>query len=160
MLTTRLAFVFLLSGVGYLFAQRPTNPALMEPQKAPEMDYVAVSNPLPLPAGSNMGAPASVAFDAKGNLFVLYRGMQAFAEFDANGKFVRAFGDGLFRRTHGLTIDRDGNLWVTDVGAHDLLTVNSGTDAGLKRPTPLQVTADPAGGFRLYAGRRYVIFSR
>ena len=54
-----------------------------------------------------------------------------------------------------------GKLVVTDVGAHDVLTVNSGEDAGLKRPTPLQVVADPAGGgFRLYAGRRYVIFSR
>jgi hypothetical protein len=50
---------------------------------------------------------------------------------------------------------------VTDVGAHDVLTVNSGEDVGLKRPTPLQVLADAAGGgFRLYAGRRYVIFSR
>ncbi|HWG21197.1 MAG TPA: hypothetical protein VG225_11765 [Terracidiphilus sp.] len=50
---------------------------------------------------------------------------------------------------------------VTDVGAHDVLTVNSANDPGLKRPTPLQVTTDPGGGgFRLYAGRRYVIFSR
>jgi len=50
---------------------------------------------------------------------------------------------------------------VTDVGAHDVLTVSSGEDAGLKRPTPMQVMADPAGGgFRLYAGRRYVSFSR
>jgi len=38
--------------------------------------------------------------------------------------------------------------------------VATGDDAGLKRPTPLQVVADPAGGFRLYAGRRFVIFSR
>jgi hypothetical protein len=49
---------------------------------------------------------------------------------------------------------------VTDVGAHDVLTVNAGEDAGLKRPVPLQVVADPAGGFRLYAGRKYVSFSR
>jgi hypothetical protein len=49
---------------------------------------------------------------------------------------------------------------VTDVGAHDVLTVNSGTDAGLKRPMPLQVMTNPAGGFRLYAGRRFVVFSR
>jgi hypothetical protein len=46
------------------------------------------------------------------------------------------------------------------VGAHDVLTVATGDDAGLKRPMPLQVVADPAGGFRLYAGRRYVSFSR
>ena len=49
---------------------------------------------------------------------------------------------------------------VTDVGAHDVLTVNTSEDAGLKRPMPLQIVADPAGGFRLYAQRRYVIFSR
>jgi hypothetical protein len=49
---------------------------------------------------------------------------------------------------------------VTDVGAHDVLSVTAGEDAGLTRPMPLQVTADRAGGFRLYAGRRYVIFSR
>jgi len=46
------------------------------------------------------------------------------------------------------------------VGGHDVLSVNAGADAGLKRPLPLQVVADPAGGFRLYAGRRYVIISR
>src|ERR1700689_842886 len=69
-------------------AQRPTNPALMEPQKAPEMDYVAVADALPLPAGMTMGASASVAFDSKGHLFVLNRGTQPLVEFDADGKFV------------------------------------------------------------------------
>jgi hypothetical protein len=49
---------------------------------------------------------------------------------------------------------------ITDVGAHDVLTVTSANDEGLKRPMPLQVVADPAGGFRLYAGRKYVIFIR
>jgi hypothetical protein len=49
---------------------------------------------------------------------------------------------------------------VTDVGAHDVLTVSTSEDAGLKRPMPLQIVADPAGGFRIYAQRRYVIFSR
>jgi len=49
---------------------------------------------------------------------------------------------------------------VTDVGAHDLLTVSSASDAEVKRPMPLQFMADPAGGFRLYAGRKYVHFSR
>jgi hypothetical protein len=49
---------------------------------------------------------------------------------------------------------------VTDVGGHDVLTVNAGEDAEMKRPMPLQVVAVPSGGFRLYAGRKYVIFSR
>jgi DNA-binding beta-propeller fold protein YncE len=107
------------------FAQRPTNPALMEPQVAPEMDYAAVADPLSLPVGTTMGASASVAFDSKGHLYVLNRGPQALVEFDGAGKFIRAFGDGLFRRTHGLKIDRDGNLWVTDVGSHIVVKLDT-----------------------------------
>jgi DNA-binding beta-propeller fold protein YncE len=99
-------------------AQRPSDAALLVPQAAPELDYVALPDPLPLPAGTTMGAPAAVAFDAKGHLWVLTRGPQPLFEFDANGAFVRAFGEGLFTRTHGLRFDADGNIWVSDVGAH------------------------------------------
>ena len=54
-----------------------------------------------------------------------------------------------------------GNKFViTDVGAHDVLTVDTAGDDGMKRPMPLQMLADAGGGFRLYAGRRYVHFSR
>jgi hypothetical protein len=53
-----------------------------------------------------------------------------------------------------------GKFIVTDVGAHDLLTVPSSQDTEMKRPTPLQVTGDPGGGFRFYCGRSYVSFSR
>ena len=42
----------------------------------------------------------------------------------ANGAFVRAFGDKLFTRSHGLRIDREGNLWATDVGAHVVVKLN------------------------------------
>ena len=91
---------------------------------APELDYVAVADSLPLPAGTTMGAPASVAFDAKGHLWVLTRGPQPLFEFDANGAFIRAFGEGLFTRTHGLRFDRDGNIWVSDVGAHIVVKLN------------------------------------
>jgi hypothetical protein len=54
-----------------------------------------------------------------------------------------------------------GNKFVvTDVGAHDVFSVDSSTDEALKRPMPLQIMADPSGGFRLYAGRKWVKFSR
>jgi DNA-binding beta-propeller fold protein YncE len=123
---SRASFVFTaFMSVAAGFAQRPTNPALMEPQVAPEMDYAAVADPLSLPAGTTMGASASVAFDSKGHLYVLNRGPQALVEFDGAGKFIRAFGDGLFRRTHGLKIDRDGNLWVTDVGSHIVVKLDT-----------------------------------
>jgi len=51
-------------------------------------------------------------------MFVLARGDSTFFEFDRNGTFIRAFGDKLFTRSHGLRIDRDDNLWATDVGGH------------------------------------------
>jgi len=49
---------------------------------------------------------------------------------------------------------------VTDVGAHDVLTVSSTTDSEIKRPVPLQITANSGGGFRLYEGRKYVVLTR
>ena len=51
-------------------------------------------------------------------------------------------------------------LVVTDVGAHDVLTVSSMTDQDIKRPVPLQFMSNAGGGFRFYEGRKYVSFSR
>lgn len=54
-----------------------------------------------------------------------------------------------------------GNKFVvTDVGAHDIFSIGSETDDAIKRPTPLQIVADPSGGFRLYSGRKFVKFIR
>jgi len=72
---------------------------------------------------------------------------------------IKVGGENLAAGVYGVGFVGDKFL-VTDVGAHDVLTVATGDDAGLKRPMPLQVVADPAGGFRLYAGRKYVSFSR
>jgi sugar lactone lactonase YvrE len=99
-------------------AQRPSDPALLEPERAPEFGYVLAPTAVTLPAEMKMGPAASVAFDAKGHLIVLTRGDKTFFEFDRDGRFIRAFGDRLFTRSHGLRIDHDGNLWATDVGGH------------------------------------------
>ena len=101
-----------------VLAQRPSDPALLVPQAAPALNYVAVDNGLVIPADVPKGAYAAVAFDAKGHLYALNRGPKPLMEFDEHGAFVRAFGDGLFTRAHGLRIDRDGSLWATDVGGH------------------------------------------
>ncbi|HET9362303.1 MAG TPA: peptidyl-alpha-hydroxyglycine alpha-amidating lyase family protein [Vicinamibacterales bacterium] len=115
--------VIVLLGASVL-AQRPSDPALLVPEAAPELDYVLAPTPVALPAGVTMGATASVAFDARGHLYVLTRGATAFFEFDQNGAFVRSFGDKMFTRSHGLRIDGDGNLWATDVGAHVVVKLN------------------------------------
>ena len=108
--------------------QRPSDPALLVPAVAPALDYAPATRAFDLPAGVSMGAPASVKFDSKGHMFVLTRGDMAFFEFDGNGKFLRAFGDHLFVRAHGLRIDRDDNLWATDVGGHVVLKVSPSGD--------------------------------
>src|SRR5436190_10788708 len=35
-------------------------------------------------------------------------------KFDASGKLVKGFGEGMLIFPHGIFVDRDGNLWVTD----------------------------------------------
>ena len=37
--------------------------------------------------------------------------------FDENGKEIKSFGGGLFAWPHGIHVDRDGNVWVTDARA-------------------------------------------
>ena len=39
------------------------------------------------------------------------------------GKAISSFGKGLFLMPHGLTIDNEGNHYVTDVGLHQVMRV-------------------------------------
>ncbi len=61
---------------------------------------------------------------------------------------------------YGVGFIADNKFVVTDIGGHDVITVSSSSDEEMKRPTPLQVTTDSGGGFRLYAGRRYVTLTK
>jgi len=61
----------------------------------------------------------SVQPDARGNIWVFHRKDPPILEFDTSGKLVRSFGAGMFVQPHGLTIDHDGNIWVTDQSAKD-----------------------------------------
>jgi hypothetical protein len=49
---------------------------------------------------------------------------------------------------------------VMDIGGHDLLTTASVHDEEIKHPTPLQITENAKGVYRLYAGRNYVNFTQ
>jgi hypothetical protein len=69
-------------------------------------------------------------------------------------------GQSLAAGVYGAGFIAGNQFVVTDIGGHDVLTVTSTSDAAMKRPVPLQVIADPAGGYRLYAGRNYVTFSK
>ncbi len=73
---------------------------------------------------------------------------------------IKIGGQNLPAGVYGVGFIGGDKFVVTDIGAHDVFTVSSSTDADMKRPMPMQVTTDPAGGFRLYAGRRYVTVTK
>jgi hypothetical protein len=73
---------------------------------------------------------------------------------------IKVGGQKLAAGIYGIGFVDGDKLLVTDVGAHEVLTVSTGTDAGLARPRPLQVVADGTHGYRIYAGRRYVTIAR
>ena len=73
---------------------------------------------------------------------------------------IKIGGQNLPAGIYGIGFVGGGKFIVTDVGAHDVMTASSTTDDGLKRPMPLQIIADPTGGFRLYGGRKYVVLTR
>ncbi len=72
-----------------------------------------------LPAGITWGAVISVDSDAHGNIWVFHRNEPTILEFAPSGKLLKSFGTGMFVQAHGMTIDRDGNIWVTDAQGKD-----------------------------------------
>src|SRR5207249_1562082 len=45
--------------------------------------------------------------------------------FDESGKEIASFGGGMFVWPHGIHVDRDGNVWVTDARAPSAAEINS-----------------------------------
>jgi DNA-binding beta-propeller fold protein YncE len=67
-----------------------------------------------LPEGWSFVEATSVAVDAEDRVWVFNRGQHPVIQFDRDGNFMRAWGEGVFRRAHGITIGPDGTLWLTD----------------------------------------------
>jgi streptogramin lyase len=85
--------------------------------------YRTIENWAKLPEGRPWGSTAGVSVDRHGNIWVAERcgantcagsNLAPILEFDPSGKLLKSFGDGMFLFPHGLTVDKDGNIWVTD----------------------------------------------
>jgi DNA-binding beta-propeller fold protein YncE len=76
------------------------------------------------PAEVELGAMSAVAVDSQDRIYVLHRGEMPLLAFDAQGKYVRGWGQGLFKVAHGLRVDREDNVWTTDNGNHVLRKFN------------------------------------
>ena len=76
-----------------------------------------------LPPGVKWAAVTAVEPAPDGSIYVIHR---CFAnscagrteapilKYDPSGKLLKSWGEGMFIFPHGATVDRDGNLWVTD----------------------------------------------
>jgi sugar lactone lactonase YvrE len=93
--------------------------------------YRAVDGWAQLPGGRQMGAVGGVAIDPDGeHVWAVVRcdaneperfgnecldsELDSVLKFDPNGEVVASFGGGMFIWPHGLDVDPDGNVWVTD----------------------------------------------
>ena len=113
------------------------------PAAAPSGPWMAVTpvNDLPnpyntiegyakLPEGRTWGSTSAVEIDKDGKSFWVAERcqlnscwdrakgemspLQTVFKFDSTGKLVTSFGQGMFIFPHGIHVDRDGNIWVTD----------------------------------------------
>jgi DNA-binding beta-propeller fold protein YncE len=78
--------------------------------------------PETMPAGWTFGRVSAAATDSAGNVYVFHRGKVAdpIVVFDGKGKYLRSWGRGMFGNPHGMRVDRDNNVWVTDNGDHQV----------------------------------------
>jgi DNA-binding beta-propeller fold protein YncE len=80
--------------------------------------YRVVEDWAKLPPGWSFKEVGAVAVDAKDQVYVFNRGEHPMMVFDRDGNFLRAWGEGLFPRAHGIHIGPDETLWLTDDGDH------------------------------------------
>jgi DNA-binding beta-propeller fold protein YncE len=122
------ATIVVFAGKAYDQASSPIN-SLSNP-------YRSVESWAQMPQGRTWGSTSGVDVDRDGTSIWVAERCGAFAppsrmkpgvpfacdgsslapilKFDASGKLVKSFGEGLFLFPHGIHVDPDGNVWVTD----------------------------------------------
>ncbi|MBT4012430.1 MAG: hypothetical protein HOF15_08925 [Planctomycetaceae bacterium] len=102
--------------------------------------YIPVPNWPALPTGIEMGQVTGVATDDGQHVYVFHRSDrtwitpfptdsikgQTIAVFDSvTGELISTLGHRMFVMPHGLSVDAAGNLWLTDVGSHQVFKLDS-----------------------------------
>ncbi len=125
------------------------------PSMAPVNDlpnpYQTIEGFAKLPAGRPWGSTSSVGIDKDGvSIWVAERcganscwnaqagktsDVDVIMKFDATGTMVKSFGAGMFIFPHGMFVDRDGNIWLTD-GQDNLPRRPRGAAADAPMPAP------------------------
>jgi streptogramin lyase len=86
--------------------------------------YQTIEGWAKLPEGRTWGSTSAVEIDRDGkSIWVgercganscLNSNLDSILKFDETGKLVKSFGAGMIVFPHGIYVDRDGNIWVTD----------------------------------------------
>ena len=99
--------------------------------------YKLVKNWLDLPKDLKLGSPTGISIDTNQNIIVFHRADREWSLLGSlpdkpiqnktiliinndNGKLINSWGDNLFIMPHGLKVDNENNIWVTDVGLHQV----------------------------------------
>ena len=81
--------------------------------------YEVVDGWAKLPPGREFNADvAAVGVDAQDRVYEFNRGEHPMVVLDRDGNFLRSWGEGVFRRAHGVHMAPDDTLWLTDDGDH------------------------------------------
>ena len=83
-----------------------------------EHRYRVVEDWAKLPEGWEFKDAAAVACDSKDNVYVFNRGEHPMIVFDREGNFLKSWGEGSYPRAHGLHIDANDILYLTDDLGH------------------------------------------
>jgi DNA-binding beta-propeller fold protein YncE len=118
---TIFALLAVAAGAAYSQTFAPTN-SLPNP-------YRSIEGWAKMPSGRTWGATAGVAIDPDGtSVWVAERcganscagsNLAPVLKFDASGTLKQSFGAGMFVFPHGIFVDRDGSVWVTDAQGKD-----------------------------------------
>lgn len=102
--------------LGLVAAVSPHSTAADEP-----VDFRPDAAFFQLPESITLGACSGVAVNSQGNIYLFHRGKQPIICLDPRGKFIRSWGDDLIGSAHALRIDGEDNVWVTDIGNHQVM---------------------------------------
>jgi streptogramin lyase len=111
-------------------AVRVSTQTEMKPTNELPNAYQSSEGYFKLPEGRTWGSTSAVEIDKDGkSIWVAERcganscldrasgqmsNLPVVLKFDSSGKLVKSFGEGLLIFPHGIFVDRDGNVWVTD----------------------------------------------
>jgi len=85
-----------------------------------QFTYRAVEGWAKWPEDWNLHDVAAVGVDANDRVYAFHRGDHPIVVFDREGNVLRTWGEGLFKRAHGIHMAPDDTIYLTDDGDHTI----------------------------------------